>query len=1249
MILPKGTTVFSKNGGEKVMEETIDQIRSEKRSGYLLVTGSLDNDEGNEEEITAQLLFEEGEVRLCESKIGERTHKGKEGIHTLLKSMMKSDNTIEMRSKIDVGPPMAFFKECRFEPTELNIQDFKKKIKEEEERKRQKEEDKRKKKEKEESIKEKVESWISSGYKIESYPKIMDENHEKIIKWYNKLNASINEISKTLEWIKTIDDVELKEIKDNIVKKADNPMLIDEILKLKKELEEKMYNIVDKRAEMKKWVNLWKDEGYNTEHLEETLNGDIDTAWNNLTHFMDDIQRLKDHREELENLKNEDTGDRFGPEIREIDLLLNDPQEIDNIIKLIWGLKETMGKEAEEKEALLGEAKKHEDNGYDISQLASKINERLETFKNEHQTFMNNITNIEQMKDEAKTLNRRDIPEEIDNMVSGWTDPFELEKYQKSLEQMKEKLEMLNSKRNSILSELDAIKKEGFVISEMEEELEKPLDKFTVLFEDFKGRIKQMKEISSTIDEMDHRWLEERFQALGAKLKDVKLIDEVKKEVADIKTLIDQREKMRSKVKEQMDQWESRGFDMEKLKAVIEDDQNVFEPLFKEISEMIKEAETALEEIDKLNVKYFPAEAEDLISRLKAPGEIESAIKDLEGFKKRVSADWDIRNRLHARMDELKEMGFNVDGMEQMLDTSPNLIEEKAEELEGNVRKLNESLEDIEKWDTLESNWYSDGIDELKTHLRRIMDVENAMEHYNDLRTKIDSNMKLREEIRDQVNEWKELGFITRGVIEKFESPMEELKEAYDNLDGKMRKLQELQDRFDSLDFRHFKSEAEEIEFKMNDPYMLDEIEKEILGLEDKINEDQKKRQEYRSRITDYMNEGFMGSEKLEEFMEEDLSIVDLEFKNFDKEVQLFRKYMESTGFVFPGERKKPLEKQEDKEQGSKEKEEKGKEGNIEKLKANGPDDSMTFEDFVVGSSNEMAYNAAFDVAGDPVNKYNPLVILGDKGLGKSHLLSSIYRKLKDESPKTKALFMNGEQFLEMMRSYKKRSKMEDFRDIFRNSDLLIMDDTDHLKDSEEGQEMFINIMNSYLDNGKQVVIASERDIKSMPEVADHIRARLDTGKSVDLEGSTPEFNKELLEKWSGKLMTDEVKDFLANNLTGPVSHVKLALDLFEKEVDKVKNEQLKLAKEIVDRISGDQSEKKLAEALEDTLSEILDKNSNGPTPCSNCQAEIPAGASQCPSCGAEHEEKKTRECPVCKTATEIGSTVCPNCSFEFN
>jgi RNA polymerase subunit RPABC4/transcription elongation factor Spt4/flagellar biosynthesis chaperone FliJ len=154
------------------------------------------------------------------------------------------------------------------------------------------------------------------------------------------------------------------------------------------------------------------------------------------------------------------------------------------------------------------------------------------------------------------------------------------------------------------------------------------------------------------------------------------------------------------------------------------------------------------------------------------------------------------------------------------------------------------------------------------------------------------------------VKSWKEGGYIMTLLEGKLDNTIEEVEGLYKDFSEKISTLESMQEEFDGMDTSHFRAEAEEIEFKMNDPGLINEIRDEIDQLKEKLNEDRRRRGEYFSKMNEYISQGFTGAEKLKSVMNEDISIIELEFNNFEKEVKMLKKYMESTGFDLNNEKK---------------------------------------------------------------------------------------------------------------------------------------------------------------------------------------------------------------------------------------------------------------------------------------------------------------------------------------------------------
>ena len=169
-----------------------------------------------------------------------------------------------------------------------------------------------------------------------------------------------------------------------------------------------------------------------------------------------------------------------------------------------------------------------------------------------------------------------------------------------------------------------------------------------------------------------------------------------------------------------------------------------------------------------------------------------------------------------------------------------------------------------------------------------------------------------------------------------------------------------------------------------------------------------------------------------------------------------------------------------------------------------------TFENFVVGNNNKFAQAAALSFAGTPQKNYNPLFIYGGVGLGKTHLMHAIGNKILQDSPTTKVLYVTSEQFInELVNSIRDANyKNELFRNKYRNIDVLLIDDIQFLGGKRTGQEEFFHTFNALYQNGKKIIISSDRPPREIPFLEERLKTRFEWGIMADL--SMPDYETRL-------------------------------------------------------------------------------------------------------------------------------------------
>lgn len=204
-----------------------------------------------------------------------------------------------------------------------------------------------------------------------------------------------------------------------------------------------------------------------------------------------------------------------------------------------------------------------------------------------------------------------------------------------------------------------------------------------------------------------------------------------------------------------------------------------------------------------------------------------------------------------------------------------------------------------------------------------------------------------------------------------------------------------------------------------------------------------------------------------------------------------------------------------------------------------------TFDNFIVGSSNDLAYAASRAVADFPGKKYNPLFLYGGAGLGKTHLMQAIGNEIIKKDPSARVLYTTTESFVsEFLDSI--RFKKQGFSDKYRNVDVLIIDDMQFIANKEKTQDEFFHTFNDLHQNNKQIIISSDKPPKSIPTLTDRLRSRFEWGMSIDIQMPDYETRSAIISAkaaLSGMQLDPSVVEFLATNIRTNIRELEGALN----------------------------------------------------------------------------------------------------------
>ena len=162
--------------------------------------------------------------------------------------------------------------------------------------------------------------------------------------------------------------------------------------------------------------------------------------------------------------------------------------------------------------------------------------------------------------------------------------------------------------------------------------------------------------------------------------------------------------------------------------------------------------------------------------------------------------------------------------------------------------------------------------------------------------------------------------------------------------------------------------------------------------------------------------------------------------------------------------------------------------------------DKYTFDTFVVGPSNKLAYAASKSVADYPAAHYNPLLIYGDSGLGKTHLIYAIANAIRARDPKAKITYAKGDDMTNELINAIQEGAAGEMREKYRTADLLLVDDVQFIAGKKQTQEEFFHTFNTLYESGRQIVLTSDRPPSEMTTLEDRLRTRFEWGLLVDVQ-----------------------------------------------------------------------------------------------------------------------------------------------------
>ena len=255
-----------------------------------------------------------------------------------------------------------------------------------------------------------------------------------------------------------------------------------------------------------------------------------------------------------------------------------------------------------------------------------------------------------------------------------------------------------------------------------------------------------------------------------------------------------------------------------------------------------------------------------------------------------------------------------------------------------------------------------------------------------------------------------------------------------------------------------------------------------------------------------------------------------------------------------------------------------------------------TFDTFVVGNNNRFAHAASLAVAEAPGTSYNPLFLYGDVGLGKTHLMHAIGHQVIKNNPNSNVLYVTSEKFTNQLINAIKDNKNEQFRNKYRNIDVLLIDDIQFIAGKERIQEEFFHTFNTLYESGKQVILSSDKPPKDIPLLEDRLKSRFEWGIIADISNPDYETRLAILRKKAqidNIIIDDEILSAIATRIDSNIRELEGTLNKLIATASLTSNRQItmEMAEKAINDIVSQQEKVISATYIQETVGKYFNIN----------------------------------------------------------
>ncbi len=492
--------------------------------------------------------------------------------------------------------------------------------------------------------------------------------------------------------------------------------------------------------------------------------------------------------------------------------------------------------------------------GYVVKGLEKIFNDDLEKVQDAFDDFKRKVNKLTELDDRLSKIDTAEYKEQVQQIETKLNDPDLIFEIEKDLSKLEDTINEEIQRQDELMKRVDGWKDEGYNVAHLsaliKNDMASAWDEFTSVMD----TIQKLKEYEAMVKKVNPKGFEDDVNALLTKLKDVTALDEVMENYSKLEQKIKEDKEKKVRLTSVIDDWERNGFDVTSIKSVFDEPFDIVEEKFLEFEKGIQELQALKDRLDQIKHKELENEVQEMQGSLFNVGvleELTAAVSELEKKAEELNTK---KEGLRAILDDLKNKGYNVEELEQIMDEKLDVIMEKFEVFEDKKKQLEEIGNQLNEMDV---SGFSDEVDQIKAKLTDVNAIDEINEIFSGIKEKIDAQEEEENTIKTKLEEIAKEGFIVTKMEELLKGDRKGINEAFNKFQEDIERLKGLKNRLESTDAPGHEEEINKLKDKIMDTNNLPEIEDELNSFIEGLAGEVKRREEIKAAIQACSEEGY--------------------------------------------------------------------------------------------------------------------------------------------------------------------------------------------------------------------------------------------------------------------------------------------------------------------------------------------------------------------------------------------------------